>query len=79
MDNKKIIVYTTPTCSYCVILKNYLKENGVEFEEVDVSKDEEVQKRMIEKSGQMGVPVTEINGDIVVGFDKGKIDEAIGL
>ncbi len=76
---KKITVYSTPMCTYCVILKNYLKEKNIDFEEVDVSQDEEMQKKMIEKSGQMSVPVTEINGDIIVGFDKEKIDEAIGL
>jgi len=59
--------------------KEYLREKGIEFEEIDVSKDEKVAMEMIQKSGQMGVPVIEIDGQIVVGFDKEKIDELLGL
>ena len=56
----KVEVYTTPICPYCVALKEFLKENKVEFEEIDVSQDEMAAKEMIEKTGQMGVPVLEI-------------------
>ncbi|MDD5146618.1 MAG: glutaredoxin domain-containing protein [Candidatus Pacebacteria bacterium] len=66
----KVKVYSTPFCPYCVSLKEFLKENGVVFEEIDVSTDLVAQKEMIEKSGQMGVPVMEIGADIVIGFDK---------
>lgn len=65
-----IKVYSTSACPYCVTLKAYLKEHGIEFEDIDVSSDEKAAKEMIEKSGQMGVPVVDINDEIVVGFDR---------
>lgn len=65
----KIKVYSTPTCFWCSKLKEWLKQNKIEFEEIDVSEDAKAAQEMIEKSGQMGVPVTEIDGKIVVGFD----------
>lgn len=68
-----IKIYSTPTCPYCVTLKNFLKEKGIEFADIDVSQDEKELKEMIDKSGQMGVPVADINGQIVVGFDRDKI------
>lgn len=73
----KVKVYSTPTCHWCVRLKEFLKEKGVDFEEVDLSVDQEAAKEMIEKSGQMSVPQIEINGKIIVGFDKKKIEEAL--
>ena len=63
-------VFSTPTCPYCLTLKNFLKEHNIEFEDIDVSQDEKVRDEMIKKSGQMGVPVVEIGKDIVVGFNK---------
>ncbi len=72
-----VIVYSTPTCPYCHKAKDYLTEKGVEFEDVDVAKDQDRAKEMVEKSGQMGVPVLDINGTIIVGFDKAKMDEAL--
>jgi len=75
----KVKIYTTPVCPFCNLAKQYLKEKGIEFEEIDVSKDEKAAMEMIQKSGQMGVPVIEIDGKIVVGFDKEKIDELLGL
>ncbi len=65
-----IKVFSTPTCPYCVTLKEFLKEHNIEFEDIDVSQDEKARDEMIEKSGQMGVPVVEINNEIVIGFDK---------
>jgi glutaredoxin-like YruB-family protein len=79
MSMKKVKIYTTPACPFCVMAKEYLKEKGIEFEEIDVSKNEKAAKEMVEKSGQMGVPVIEIDGKIVIGFDKEKIDEILGL
>jgi glutaredoxin-like YruB-family protein len=73
----KVKVYSTETCPYCVMVKDYLKEKKVEFEDIDVGADQEKAKEMVEKSGQMGVPVVEINGEIIVGFNKPKIDEAL--
>lgn len=66
-------LYTTPSCPYCLTLKEFFKEHNVEFEEIDVSKDEKARDYMIEKSNQMGVPVVEIGEEFVVGFDKVKI------
>ena len=74
-----IKVYSTPTCPYCVTLKNFLKEKGFEFENIDVTLDADKQKEMIAKSGQMGVPVVDIDGQIVVGFDKEKIMKLLDI
>ena len=74
-----IRVFTTPACPYCITLKAFLKERDIEFEEIDVAQDETAQKEMIEKSGQMGVPVIEIDNQIVVGFDRKKIMELLNI
>jgi len=76
---KKVIVYSTPSCPFCYSLKEYLKEKNISFEEIDVSENEEKLKEMIKKSGQMGVPVVEVDGNIIVGFDKEKIDKVLGI
>jgi glutaredoxin-like YruB-family protein len=73
----KIKVYSTQTCPWCVRLKEYLRSKKIKFQEVDVSEDEEAANEMIEKSGQMGVPQIEINGKMIVGFDKEAIDEEL--
>jgi len=75
----KIKVYSTVTCPYCVTLKEFLKANNIEFEAVDVTSDNDAQKEMIDKSGQMGVPVTEIDGEIIIGFDRVKISELLNI
>jgi len=75
----EIKIYTTPSCPYCWAAKEYLRERGFDFVEIDVSQDERAAMEMIEKSGQMGVPVIEIDGEIVIGFDKEKIDKLLGL
>lgn len=74
----KVKVYSTPTCPYCRLAKNFLKEKGVDFEDVDVSVDRKAAEEMIQKSGQMGVPQIEINEKIIVGFDKGAIERELG-
>jgi len=74
-----IKVYTTPVCPYCVLVKNFLKQNGVAFREIDVSKDKTRAAEMIRKSGQGGVPVTEIDGNIVIGYDVKKLKELLRL
>jgi len=73
----KVKVYTTPVCPYCYALKDFLKEHQIEFEEIDVSADQTAAEEMIKKSGQMGVPVTEIDGEIVIGFDKEKLERLL--
>ena len=72
-------VYTTPTCPYCKMAKEYLKKNKVTFKEIDVSADQKAADEMIEKSGQMGVPVIEIGDTIIVGFDKDAIAKELKL
>jgi len=75
----KVKIYSTPTCPYCKMAKQYLTENNVEFEDVDVSSNQTAAQEMISKSGQMGVPVLDIDGQIIVGFDKGKIKQLLGI
>jgi glutaredoxin 3 len=75
MTTNTIIVYSTPTCPYCVYAKNYFKSKGLAFEDVDVSKDHNRAVEMIHKSGQMGVPVIDINGAIMVGFEPDLFDK----
>ncbi len=72
-----VIVFTTPTCSWCKKVKTYLKEKQIRYKEVDVSRDQRAMKDMVRKSGQMGVPQLWINNRPVVGFDKAKIDRLI--
>ncbi|MBI2674152.1 MAG: NrdH-redoxin [Candidatus Yanofskybacteria bacterium] len=74
-----IKIYTTPTCAFCKMAKEYFKSKSLEYIEYDVSKDIPRQKEMIDKTGQFGVPVIDINGQIVIGFDKPKIDQLLGL
>ena len=76
---KRVTVYTTPTCSWCTTLKTHLKKHGVRYTEVDVSRDQNAAQEMQRKSGQMGVPQTDIGGEMIVGFDKGRIDRLLGL
>jgi glutaredoxin-like YruB-family protein len=70
-------VYSTPSCPWCTVAKNYLASKNVPFEDVDVSRNREAAMEMIQKSGQRGVPVLDINGSIVVGFDQDTIDTLI--
>jgi len=77
--NKKITIYSTPTCPFCIRAKQFLRDNNIQFEEIDVSSDQAKVQEMIEKSGQMGVPVIDIEGELIVGFDKDKIKEVLGI
>ena len=72
-------IYSTPTCPWCKRAKAYLDEKSIKYESIDVASNETAQKEMIEKSGQMGVPVIDIDGKIVVGFDKEKINEILNI
>ena len=76
---KSVKVYTTSTCPYCAMLKSFLKEKNVPFENIDVGGDPQKAKEMVEKSHQMGVPVVDIDGKIVIGFDKEAITKELGL
>ncbi|MEJ5187119.1 MAG: glutaredoxin domain-containing protein [Candidatus Geothermincolales bacterium] len=73
----KVRLYSTPTCPYCRIAKSYLEEQGVDFEVVDVSRDEKAALEMVDKSGQMGVPVLEVGDTIIVGFDRNAYHKAL--
>jgi len=74
----EIKVYSTPTCPYCRMVKDYLEAKGVAFVNYDVSQDKDALDEMVKLSGQMGVPVVVINGEVTVGFDKSKIDSLLG-
>ena len=73
----KVIVYSTETCPYCVMAKDYLKKNNVEFEDINVNENHDAAKEMIEKSGQRGVPVIDIDSQIIIGFDQAAIEKAL--
>lgn len=68
MNTKTITIYSTPTCHYCVMAKDYFTKKGVDYTAIDVAQDRAAAMEMIQKSGQMGVPVVDIGGEIVVGF-----------
>ena len=72
-----VTVYTTPTCSFCNKVKKYLKQNRVTFKEHNIAKDKRKADEMVKKSGQMGVPVLDVHGKIIVGFDVQKIEQAL--
>ena len=76
---KSVKVYSTSTCPYCAMAKDFLKKNNIEFKAVDVGTDQKAAKEMIDKSGQMGVPVLDIDGKIIVGLDKEAITKALGI
>lgn len=76
---KQVTVYTTPTCSWCTTLKSYLNKNKIRYHEIDVSKDESAAQEMVRRSGQQGVPQTLIGGEMVIGFDKAKINRLLEI
>ena len=75
----KIKVYSTENCPYCVLAKEFLRKNKIKFEEIDVGRDHKAAKEMIEKSGQTGVPVIDINGKIIIGFDEEELKTALNI
>jgi len=77
MADKKVVVYSTPTCPYCKRAKDYLSQKGIPFVDRDVAQDRNAAKEMIEKSGQMGVPVITINDEVVVGFNQTLLDQLL--
>ncbi len=76
---KSVKIYSTSTCPYCTMAKDFLKKNNIEFDAVDVGTDHNAAEEMMNKSGQMGVPVLDIDGEIIVGFDKEAITKAMGI
>ncbi len=75
----KVRLFTTPICPYCLTLKRFLEEKGIEIESIDVSSDEKARDEMVEKTQQTTVPVLEIEGEYIVGFDRNKICEKLGI
>ena len=81
-DGKKVhnvVVYTSPSCSWCTVIKNHLRKHRVMFREVDISRDPAAAQALVRRSGQQGVPQTDIDGQIVVGFDKARINRLLDL
>ncbi|SHF65915.1 Glutaredoxin-like protein, YruB-family [Mariniphaga anaerophila] len=76
---KSVTVYTTPTCTWCNTIKRHFQENGINYREVDVSRDQKAAEEMVRRSGQQGVPQTDINGEMIVGFDKTRINSLLGI
>jgi glutaredoxin 3 len=74
-----VIVYSTTWCAYCRMAKEYLQSKGIEFKDIDVEKDSAAAKDIVAKTGQMGVPVIEVNDQIILGFDRPRLDTALGL
>ena len=75
----RVIVYSSPTCAWCMRAKTYLCTRGVPFRDVDVSRDPAAARNLVRRTGQMGVPVIEVDGSPIVGFDQARIDSALGL
>jgi glutaredoxin-like YruB-family protein len=74
-----VIIYTTPTCRYCTLAKEYFQTKGVPYEEIDVREDQAAAKALIRKTGEYGVPQIEINGNMIIGFDKEAIDRELDI
>jgi len=77
--NKSVKIFTTPTCAYCKMAKEFFKQNNIQYEELDVTQNAQARDEMINKSGQMGVPVIFVGDDIVVGFDRPRLSELLGV
>jgi len=75
----KVIVFSTPTCTFCTQAKRYFKEKNIRFTDVDVSKDQSAARDMMRRTGQMGVPVILINNKAIVGFDRNKINQMLNI
>ena len=77
MADKKVVVYSTPTCPYCKRAKDYLSRKGIPYTNINVAQDREKAKEMIQKSGQMAVPVITIDGEVTVGFNQSLLDSLL--
>jgi glutaredoxin-like YruB-family protein len=76
---KNVTVYSTPSCPWCTTLKNYLRKNGIRFTDIDVSRDQQAAQDMVRKSGQQGVPQTDISGQVIIGFDQKKLNQLLEI
>jgi glutaredoxin 3 len=77
--DKPITIYSTPTCHFCPMTKDFLKEKGIAYTEYDVAHDLEKRQEMIQKSGQMGVPVIFVGSEMIIGFDKERLVSTLGI
>lgn len=75
----RVIVFSTPTCSYCNMAKQYFRRNKIRFKDIDVSRDQAAARDLVRRTGQMGVPVIDINGKLIVGFDKPQINRLLDI
>lgn len=76
---KRVIIFSTPTCGYCNMAKQYFRQHQIRFKDVDVSRDQTAARDLVRRTGQMGVPVIDIGGQLIVGFDKPKIDQLLNI
>jgi glutaredoxin-like YruB-family protein len=76
---KRVTVYSTPSCSWCNTLKTHLRKNGIYYTDIDISRDPQMAEELVRRTGQQGVPQTDINGEIIVGFDKARINRLLGI
>jgi glutaredoxin-like YruB-family protein len=79
MSDKEVKVYSSPSCSWCVKVKDFLKENGVAYTDFNVAEDATAREDIVKRSGQMGVPVIDIDGDLVIGFNQPVLKEKLGI
>ena len=79
MSTKAVKVYSTPTCPWCKRAKKFLEDNGIAYDDLDVAGDKDAREEMVRKSGQMAVPVIEVDSEVGVGFDEGWLREKLGL
>ncbi|MDO8742765.1 MAG: glutaredoxin family protein [bacterium] len=77
--DKKVTIYSTPTCHFCHMTKDFLKEKGISYTDYDVARDLEKRQEMIQKSGQMGVPVIFVGDELIIGFDKERLVSSLGI
>ena len=75
----KVKIYSTPTCPYCKLAKEFMTEKGIEYEDIDVGTDADAAQEMIKKSGQMGVPIIDVDGKVIIGFDKEQLSKVLGI
>jgi glutaredoxin 3 len=78
-DKQKVVMYSSPDCAYCYTVKGYLEDNGIEYKEINIYDDSKAYERMVEFSGQKNVPVTLVGQEVIVGWKKDKLKEALGI
>ena len=75
----KVVMYTTPECAYCKMTKGFFRQNNISYEEKDVSVDDRAREEMVAKSGQLGAPVIDIDGKVIIGFDKEMLSKLLNV